>query len=150
MFRIPLSTCRNYRILNKHVTSFGTKLTVMIQISEEEEQLIDNINEQTLKFDRDDKTFSVNMHDIYCYGVVDLKDENTINQISNLKFLNYLTDIGYHIFSNYDYDTHSCLSPQRYCLTTETWNPIDLVKMVHGYLGKPERILLFNQTVKKW
>ena len=62
--------------------------------------------------------------------------------------LDYLEEKGVTIYSNYDYETHSCSSPEKYCLWTETWHPAVLAKMAHGYLGKPKRILLFNQISK--
>ena len=137
----------DYRILNKNISSIGTKLTIMIPINEEEEKLIDDIDKQILKFHRGNRSFSVSIRDIYCYGEVDFNDKDTINQIEDFKFLNYLGEIGVHIYSRYDYNTHSCSSPKRHLLWTETWHPVDLVKMAHGYLGKPQRILLFNQTI---
>ena len=136
--------------MNKNVSSLGTKLTVMIPIDEDEEKLIDNIDESTLTFHRGNRRFSVAMKDIYCYGEVNFEDEDTLNQIKEFKFLDYLGEVGVHIYSRYDYKTHSCSSPKRHCLWTETWNPAELAKMAHGYLGKPKRILLFNQTLKKW
>lgn len=121
----------------------------MIPIDEDEEKLIDNIDKSILPFHRGNRSFSISMKDIYCYGEVDFEDENTLNQIKDFKFLNHLDEVGVHIYSRYDYKTHSCYSPKRYCLWTETWNPAELAKMAHGYLGKPQRILLFNQTVKR-
>lgn len=122
----------------------------MIPIDEDEEKLIDNIDKSILTFHRGNRSFSVTMRDIYCYGEVNFEDEDTLNQIKEFKFLDYLGAVGVHIYSRYDYKTHSCSSPKRYCLWTETWNPAELAKMAHGYLGKPKRILLFNQTLKKW
>lgn len=134
--------------MNRNTSSIGTKLTVMIPIDEDEEKLIDNIDKSTLIFIRGDRKFSVKMRDIYCYGEVNFEDEDTLNRISEFKFLDYLGAVGIRIQSRYDYKTHSCSSPKRYCLWTETWNPVDLAKMAHGFLGKPKRILLFNQNVK--
>lgn len=134
--------------MNKNVSNIGTKLTVMIPINEEEEKLIDNIDKSTLKFHRGNKSFSISMKDIYCYGEVNFEDEDTLNQINEFKFLDYLCKVGVKIYSRYDYKTHSCSSPKRRCLLTETWSPSQLAKMAHGYLGKPKRILLFNYNTK--
>ena len=142
----------------------------MIPIDEEEEKLIENNkedmncenpwervsklvelnaeNKSVLTFNRGNRTFSVSMRDIYCYGEVDFEDKDTLNQISEFKFLDYLGEVGVPIYSRYDYKTHSCSSPKQHCLWTETWNPAELAKMAHGYLGKPKRILLFNQNKK--
>ena len=120
----------------------------MIPIDENEEMLIDNIDKKILNFNRGDRTFSVQMKDIYCYGEVDFTDKDTLDKINDFKFLDYLEEAGVRICSNYDYETHSCSSPKRYCLWTETWHSAVLAKIAHGYLGKPKRILLFNQTLK--
>ena len=148
MFRIPLLTSPNYRIINKNINSLGSTITVMIPINEEEESNIDLIDTNTIKFNRGDRTFSVKMKDIYCYGSIDLHDEHTIDQINSFPFLSNLGSVGVHMVANYDYETHSCLSPERYYLNTETWTPIDLIKYAHAYLGKPQRVLLFKQNIK--
>lgn len=120
----------------------------MIPINEAEEEEIDNIDSKVLKFQRGNKTFSVRRNNIYCYGEVDFNDEKTLNEIKDFNFLSYLAEVGVSIYSRYDYATHSCSSPKHCCLWTETWNPAILAKMAHGYLGKPERILLFNYITK--
>ena len=148
MYQIPLPTFHHYRILNSKRSSIGTKSTIMIPINEKEELLIDNIDKQTLHFHRGNRTFSVQMKDIYCYGEVDFTDKDTLDKINDFKFLDYLEEVGVRIYSNYDYETHSCSSPTEYCLWTETWHPAVLAKMAHGYLGKPKRILLFSQISK--
>lgn len=120
----------------------------MIPIDEKEEKLIDNIDKYILKFHRGNRTFSVSMRDIYCYGEIDFNDKETLDKIAEFSFLNYLDEVGVRIYSRYDYESHSCTSPTNRCMWAETWNPVYLVKMAHGYLGKPQRILLFNQTIK--
>lgn len=120
----------------------------MIPINEDEEKLIDNIDKSTLTFHRGNRSFSIQMRDIYCYGEVDFNNKETLDKIEEFNFLDYLGAIGVHIYSRYDYKSHSCTSPMRRCMWTETWSPAHLAKMAHGYLGKPQRILLFNQTTK--
>lgn len=149
MFQIPLPIYPTYRILNRNKTNLGTKITVMIPISKKEEKRIDDIGKSTLRFTRGNRTFSVKMSDVYCYGEIDFTDRNTLKEIAEFNFLNNLGAVGVSVYSRYDYDTHSCTSPNKYCLWSETWNPVILTKMAHGFLGKPERILLFNQTIKK-
>lgn len=135
--------------MSKNVSNLGTKLTIMISIDENEEKLIDNIDKSILKFHRGNRSFSVSMNDIYCYGEVNFENEDTINQIKNFKFLEYLGAVGIHIYAGYDYKTHSCITNKSFCLLTETWNPAELAKIAHGYLNKPKRILLFNQFIKR-
>lgn len=145
---IPLPIYPNYRILSSNRSSIGCRITVMIPINKEEEKLIDNIDKQTLTFHRGNRSFSVAMRDIYCYGEVDFRDRDTLDQIEQFKFLDYLRTVGVHIYSKYDYETHSCSTPNKHLQWTETWSPSTLAKMAHGYLGKPQRILLFNQNIK--
>lgn len=148
MFEIPLPIYGTYHILNSDKSSTMCKKTIMIPINEKEESMIDNIGKSILSFERDGITFNVTMRDIYCYGEIDLTDEDTCYDIQNFNFLDYLGAVGIHIYSRYNYETHTCKSPTRHLLWTETWNPLTLFKMAHGYLGKPKRILLFNQTTK--
>lgn len=148
MYRIPLPIFPHYRILNNNRSSVCCKFTIMIPIDKEEEQLIDNIDKQILTFERGDREFKVSMKDIYCYGEVDFNDKDTLNKIEEFNFLDYLVGVGIHIYSNYDYESHSCSSPKRYCLWTETWSPATLAKIAYGSLDKPKRILLFNQNIK--
>ena len=148
MYQIALSIFPHYRILNSKKINTGTKSTVMIPIDEDEELLIDNIDKQTLHFHRGDRTFSVQMKDVYCYGEVDFTDKDTLDKINTFNFLDHLETVGAYIYSNYDYKTHSCTSPKRNYLWAESWDTLELTKMAHGYLGKPKRILLFNQISK--
>lgn len=121
----------------------------MIPISEQEEKSIDNIRDSTLKFQRGDISFSVRMKDIYCYGEVNFTDREDLNQIDSFDFLDHLGASGIPIWSQYDYETHSCKTPKKRLLWTETWHPSVVAQMAHGYLGKPQRILLFNKYTTK-
>lgn len=148
MYRIPLPISPNYRILNNNRSNIGNRTTIMIPIDENEEKLIDNIGKETLHFNRGNRSFSVQMKDIYCYGEVDFNDKETLDKIEEFNFLDHLGAVGVHIYSGYDYKSHSCTSSISRCMWTETWSPAHLAKMAHGYLGKPQRILLFNQIIK--
>lgn len=146
---IPLPTYQNYRILCSNVSGSIVRITIMIPISEQEEKSIDNIRDSTLKFKRGDASFSVRMKDIYCYGEVDFTSKEDLNQIDSFNFLEHLGASGIHILSQYDYKTHSCKARNKKLLWTETWHPAIVAQMAHGYLGKPQRILLFNKTIIK-
>ena len=148
MHRIPLPIYPDYRILNSNCSRGRTHTTIMIPIDEDEEKLIDNIGKKVLCFHRGNRSFSVKIGDIYCYGEVDFNDKETLDKIAEFSFLDYLDEVGVRIYSRYDYESHSCTSPTNRCMWAETWNPVYLAKMAHGYLGKPQRILLFNQIIK--
>lgn len=121
----------------------------MIPISEQEEKSIDDIKDSTLKFRRGDISFSVKMKNIYCYGEVDFTNKEDLNQIDSFDFLDHLGSSGIYIWSQYNYKTHSCKAPNRKLLWTETWRPSVVAQIAHGYLGKPQRILLFNNYIRK-
>lgn len=146
---IPLPTCQNYRILCSSINGRTVRRTIMIPISEQEEKNIDNIGDSILKFQRGDMSFSVRMKDIYCYGEVDFTNKEDLNQIDSFNFLDHLGISGIHIWSQYDYKTHSCKAHNKKLLWTETWRPSIVAQMAHGYLGKPQRILLFNKYAIK-
>lgn len=145
---IPLPIRSDYRVLCSNKNSGTIRRTIMIPISEQEEKNIDNIGDSTLKFKRGAMSFSVRMKDIYCYGEVDFTSREDLNQIDSFNFLDYLGAKGISIYSKYDYKTHSCKAPNRRFLWTETWHPSVVAQMAHGYLGKPQRILLFNESVR--
>lgn len=121
----------------------------MIPIDEKEEKDIDNISDSTLTFNRGDTTFHVTMKNIFCYGEVDFTNIDDLNQIDSFGFLDYLGIQGIHIYSRYNYKTHSCSSPKKHLLWSETWRPSVVAQMAHGYLGKPQRILLFREITRK-
>lgn len=156
MNRMPLPIFPHYRILNSIRTNNCIKATIMIPIDESEESMLDDINDNTssnikneiFQFNRGNRTFSVSIKDIYCYGNLNFNDDNVIKEIEEFNFLDYLTFSGIPIRSRYDYITHSCVSIKQKPLWVETWSTLDLVKLAHGYLGKPERILLFKQIIK--
>lgn len=120
----------------------------MIEINEEEEELIDNIGKETITFKRGDKVFSIKMNDIYCYGDIDLNKQDICDRISKFSFLSHLGFSGIPIYSNYDYETHTCLTSIKKLMWSETWNPLDLVRYAHACLNKPNKILLFSQIIK--
>lgn len=119
---------------------------VMIEISEKEEEELDNIEKRILSFERGSRTFNINTNQVICYGNVDFEDEETIDHIHNFKFLQHLGGIGVKMPSKYDYKSHTCLSDVNYVTYTETWNPLKLMQYAYGCLNKPKRLLLFMQN----
>lgn len=120
----------------------------MIGISEEEENKIDNIGNNILTIKRGDREFTITGKQIYCYGEVDFNSQDDLDVIENFNFLNYLGSVGIGFYSNYDYKEHACYSDTKRVQWTETWSPSLLAQYAHAMLGKPQRILLFNQTIK--
>lgn len=148
MNEIPLPTCSDYFILATNRKNKNAILTIMTAISKEEEEKIDKLKYGVLNLERGDKTFNIEAKDVYCYGEVDLEDEETLDTIDSFKFLNYLEFGGLRIPSRYNYRNHTCRSPRNKILWTETWTPSDIVLIAHGSLGKPERVVLFSKIIK--
>ena len=141
-------TFPHYHFLCSHKTGNRNIEIIMTYINEEEEKLIDDLKDKVLKLDRGKRTFSINTNQVFCYGEVDFNDVETLNIIDKFNFLNYLEGTGISICSNYDYKTHSCTSPKRTPLYTETWSPALLAQFAHASINKPQRIILFSQSVK--
>lgn len=145
---IPIRTSQNYHILCSHKDGPRTIRTVMTWITEEDEKEIDNLKDGVLIIERGNKTFKIINKEIHCYGFVDFNSKEDLDIIDKFKFLDYLSHVGVKIPSNYNYDLHSCESPIKRMLWTETWSPSELAKLSHGILNKPERIILFTQSLK--
>lgn len=145
--RIPLHTRSDYHILCTNRKIRDAILTIMTYITEEEEAILD-AKDRPLHLDRGNKLFDIDMSDVYCYGEIDLKDEETLDTISRFKFLNHLDFGGLHIPSGYHYDSHTCVARKCKPLYKETWDTVQVFKLAHGILNKPKRIVLFNKIVK--
>lgn len=117
----------------------------MTAITEKEENLIDNLKDDIIELHRGNRTFSISRRQIYCYGIVDFDNQDDLDTIEKFKFLTHLGVMGQHIYSNYNYKTHTCSSNKNRLLWTETWSPSQLARFAHGSLNKPERIILFSQ-----
>lgn len=136
---------KDYHILCSNKTGSRCVSTIMTYISEEEEYLIDNLKDKIFQMTRGNQVFNVKMNQIHCYGEVDFNNQEGLDTIDGFKFLDFLGGVGIRIYSRYNYTTHSCSSPKRHALWSETWSPAYLAKYAHGFLGKPKRIILFNQ-----
>ncbi len=141
--KIVLPIYQNYHILAKHITQQEKKFIVMAPITEEEEEIIDDLTFNSISLVRGNKTFNISRKNVYCYGEVDFNDEDTLKKIDRFGFLDFLREKGVPVVSNYEYETHSCYSNKPFYLHSETWSPAELSKIIHGFLGKPKRIILF-------
>lgn len=137
---------QDYLILNTNSNDKYKKInTIMIPISEEEELKLDK--GKSFKVERGNQIFNIEQRNIYCYGEVDFSTGSSdLEQISTFNFLDYLDNSeGLRIYSDYNYEDHTCVSPINRCRVTETWNPARIAQFAHGSLGKPKRILLFRR-----
>uniref|UniRef100_A0AAU8MIC6 Uncharacterized protein n=1 Tax=Geladintestivirus 2 TaxID=3233134 RepID=A0AAU8MIC6_9CAUD len=120
----------------------------MTSITEKEEEELDNMKTY-ITINKSSKSFYLHRNQIYCYGDVDFHKEEDLNQIDSFDFLYFLKETGIPIYSNYNYDTHSCSLINNKLMWTETWKPSVLAKMAHGYIGKPRKIIIFYQDIKQ-
>lgn len=134
-----------YHILCSHKSEAKNVKIIMTEISEEEENKIDNIGNNTLQIIRGSITFNITGKQIYCYGEVDFDSQEDLDVIENFNFLNHLGSVGISFVANYDYNEHACYSDIKGIQWTETWSPSLLAQFAHATLGKPQRILLFKQ-----
>lgn len=117
----------------------------MTEISQEEEEAIDNLKDKILELKRGDSVFNITINSIYCYGEVDFHSKEDLDVIEDFDFLNHLKEVGIKVPAGYDYDTHTANWPKY----TETWSPAFLTKFAHASLDKPKRIVLFKCEYKK-
>lgn len=139
---------RNYHILSDNQAKTKRELTVMTYITEKEESEIDN--GKILVLTRGDRQLTIEPRRVYCYGEVDFNTgSDDMKQIDNFNFLDYLNGFnGLPVYSDYDYNTHTCRSPIKRLRWTETWRPAIIAQYAHGCLGKPPRIVLFKMLAK--
>ena len=144
MIEIQMPIWKDYHILNRRKDNNKNLIIVcMTYLTDEEERVLDK--NKVLEIIRGNDKFTINPNNVYCYGSVDLHtNSNDYEIIEDFDFLDYLVDVGLKIYSDYDYETHTCKSPINRLRWTETWNPAEIVQYAHGVLGKPEKIVLFK------
>lgn len=137
---------KDFQVLTSHSegkTNIKERV-VMTWITDEEESLLDEGKE--IKIKRGNRDFVINEYNTYCYGIIDYKlGSNDSKVIATFNFLDFMIFAGRFVPSNYDYNTHSCISDQPFYKHYETWNPSVVAQYCHGVLGKPKRSILFRQ-----
>ena len=142
VIQMPIMKDYNMLSLNANIDK-GVIMTFMTYITEEEEKDLDKGGE--IKLVRGDMEFTIKPRMVYCYGHVDFTtDSSDYNIIEDFDFLNFLSEVGIHIPSDYNYKKHECHSPINKVRWTETWNPARIAQYAHARLGKPDRIVLFK------
>jgi len=117
--------------------------TIMTYITEDEERALDN--KESIEIDRGSRHFTINPHDVYCYGEIDFHNgSEDYKELAKLKFLSHLCFCGVWLEANYDYDKHCCYSPINRKQWYDTTRPEVLAQYTHGILGKPKRTIIFN------
>ena len=116
---------------------------IMMPITAEQEVQLDKGHNISLKLET--RVFSLGASDLYCYGEIDLtKGSNDCEIFKSFDFMDHLRSKGIHIYSNYNYANHTCSSDLKEPRWKETFAPEEFAQYVHGFLGKPKRIILFR------
>lgn len=146
---MPVSQAKVFFLTKVKKEISGLKYAAyMTGISEEEEALIDELGNRPFEFKRGGRTFTIRVKDIYFYGEVDLTYPDDIDLVRRFDFIKMLGKDYVTVWSRYDYATHTCLSPRSKPLWCECSDPLIPLQYAHGVLGKPKRVLVFNQTYK--
>lgn len=145
---ITLPICKDYHILSYRNDLRYPLVVYMTHINEEDEEALNK--GKSILLERGKRTFSISPNNVYGYGAIDFsKNSEDSDNIEDLDFLDYLTHNGVRIYANYDYETHTCISPKKYPMFYETWSPLKVVKFAHASLGKPERVIIFKREILK-
>ena len=119
----------------------------MESITEEQEARIDKSAKYygEIRYERTDGVI-VDAKSIYLYGEVNFEDENDLYQIERF---NLIDSDGNHIYNNFDYDKGCFTTIDGYAKTYPTWNPITWFKYCHCLIGKPQRIIVYQNPIIK-
>lgn len=133
-----------YSLIAKKLLNKRTESVVITYITEKEEKLIDE--GKTIEIKRGNCKFVIQPSNIYCYGIIDFHSGSEDSDvISTFTWLDHLITRGVCIPANYNYDKHECISKNKSPMWYDTIKCEDYVRYAHGYLGKPERTLIFRQ-----
>lgn len=145
-FVIKLPTRDDYYcMVSKKRLDKRTESVVMTYITEQEENLIDEGN--NIIIHRGNQNFKVKASDIYCYGIIDFNNNSEdMDIISTFSWLDHFTIKGVCLPANYNYNKHQCVSINKKPMWYDTTKCEELARYAHGYLGKPERTLIFRQV----
>ena len=110
--------------------------TVMREITDKQEQELDDLESINI----DNKV--VTKEDIYCYGQIDVNNEEDINYIKKFNIINLDSENSIH--SGYDYEKGEVVIENNIAKKHSTWNPIEWFKYNYLLIGKPKRIIIYK------
>lgn len=143
---IPLPDDFEYQIINTTDGILKKYVYHITGITEKEYNMIKK--GETLNITRDKVDFRIIPDNILCFGKIDFnKGSEDCATLDTFKWLSNLILTGKHIPSNYNYETHSCTSPNSKMLWTETFKVSVLCRYLHGCIGKPELTLIFKEII---
>lgn len=145
---IKMPIFNDYMVISTPITSNTKDYTIFTYITKEEE---DSLSKgQPITITRGDKTLTVNKGSCMFWGSMDFtKDSDDCQTIDKYDLVGAkIKDII--IPANYDYNSHTCKTPQligKYLFTTANTSS-QVLRYKHGCLNKPERVILFKS--KTW
>ena len=118
---------------------------VMIGISEEQEEKLNNNENIVIETDRG--TFNIYHDFCYAFGELDLSPNSfdIIKLYEGNPFNNL--NIRISVPAEYNYETHSIFSSTRGGTWYNTSNIKDYLPYLHGCIGKPKRIAIFKECL---
>lgn len=133
---IKLNGIRKRTMLCRIKEPRGLMAVMMCSITKEQEEELDEkqsivINNTTVDIDR-----------IYCYGQIDINNEEDRRYIERFNLVDQ--DTGGIIYSDYDYETGIAPVIDNKTMIYSTFKPIKWFKYNHLLIGKPERIIVFK------
>lgn len=136
--------CNDYYLIHAFKNGRNNSVRIYLtSIDDTEELKLDRHKEITIT--RNDKKFTISPEQVYCYGNVDFhKGSRDFTELSHFHLFPNLFYGGKIVYSNYNYENHTCESPNNYPLVYDTFNPAILLQYAHGYLRKPEKVVLFK------
>lgn len=133
----------------RFVNNKGQLVNVIVTyLTDKEEE--DYERKYIIEIQRGNTKFTISDNNIYCYGDIDLsKDSEDVEALKDLPILNNLKGIGVRIPANYNYETHTCTSDNKFAKYYESWNIVDIIKYAKGVLNKPGKLIIFNYVFNR-
>lgn len=144
-FSMPINT--EIQLVCKYKSGHELAKVYMAPITFEQELILRRGGGCDLKINN--KTINIYKKDIYCFGEFLIDSSEEIDAIEALPWFEDAKSPGAWIPSNYDYNTHTCVSDINRYRFVQTWHPYNVVQYKYACLGKPERIILFSK-MEKW
>ena len=136
MKKVILNGIRKRAILY-HTDGYNVnkRVVVMIPITDEQEKYIDK--HESIELD------GIIIREIYCYGNINVDNEDDANAIKNFDLINKGENDNY-IYSNIDFEKGYALYDGPIPKMYPTSNIINWFKYNHLLIGKPDKILIYR------
>lgn len=128
----------------------NNNIVIVQSITEEEEQYIDNAVKYygEIRHIKNDGTI-IHAKDIYLYGEIDFNNEDDIFNIENFNLINSNSDSHNWTYSNFDFEKGCCTTIDGSLKVIDINDPLQWFKYNYVLIGKPKRIIVYKQMIKK-